>query len=684
MKIKAIHWLLLVNLFFCGTISAQTIIEVDICVYGGSSAGIIAGYTAKKLGKSVIVIEPGRSIGGLTTGGLGATDIGNKYAVTGLAKDYYRRIGAYYNKFEQWTFEPHVATKVYNDLVREVDLNVLLLSQLQSVKKEGNQIKEIVIGDSNLSNKATNKIIRAKMFIDCTYEGDLMAAAGVSYTIGREANKTYGETYNGVQVSDYHQIPDGVDPYKTPGDPESGLLYGISSAKLKDTGSGDGLVQAYNFRLCLTQNQDNLIPFVKPDQYKPENYELLHRILQKENWKTIHSSYKAFKDKDGKLKIANDGGFLIKNMPNGKTDFNNFGGFSTDMIGANYDYPDGDYAVRAKIWKNHEDYTKGLLYYLSTDKRVPENIRKEMSSWGYARDEFKETNGFSNQLYVREARRMVSNLVMNQNHCEGKEVVNDPIAMAAYGMDSHNCQRIVINGMVKNEGDVQERVTGPFPISYRSIVPKVEECKNLLVPVCLSASHIAFGSIRMEPVFMVLGQSAATAAVQAIDENVAVQKIAVDKLIKNLKADPILNGRISEIILDNDENDVKVQGKWSTNKGGYGKNFFMSEPNAGRDNKVIYSTKITEKGKYDLYTYLPITADMSPQINYIITNGAQKTKKTIKKEDLKVIALSAGEWVSLGTFELKANTISKLEVLGDATTGKVIADAIIWKKQEVK
>ena len=358
---------------------------------------------------------------------------------------------------------------------------------------------------SDRPDQVTNQKIQAKIFLDCTYEGDLMAKAGVSYAIGREGNAKYGESYNGVQVSEFHQFPDGIDPYVIPGKPESGLLYGISNAKLAKQGSGDKLIQAYNFRICLTQDKSNQIPFTKPADYDASKYTLLARVIAKEGWEGIDGTFKYVKHGDTTT-VANKGGFLIKHMPRGKTDFNNFGPFSTDMVGANYDYPEGDYATRKKIWKAHEDYTKGLFYFLANDPTVPLQVRKDMQSWGYAKDEFKENNGFSNQLYVREARRMIGEMVMTQKHCDGVEVVTDGIGMAAYGMDSHTCQRIVINGMVKNEGDVEIPVAGPFPISYRAITPKKSDCKNLLVPICLSASHIAFGSIRMEAVFMVMGQ----------------------------------------------------------------------------------------------------------------------------------------------------------------------------------
>jgi len=654
--------------------------EVDICVYGGSSAGIIAAYTAKKLGKSVIVIEPSDHLGGLTTGGLGATDIGNKYAVTGLAREFYRRVGTHYGKFEQWTFEPHVASKIYDDMIREADLKIIKNYRLKTVTKADGSIRQIVVENSDNPDQATDKTVKAKMFIDATYEGDLMAQSGVSYMVGREANDQYSETHNGVHISDFHQLPDGIDPYKIKGDASSGLLWGVSNGNLAAKGSGDQAVQAYNFRLCLTQEANNLIPFTKPDNYDPAHYELLARILEVEKWTTIKSSFIIDSLKDGSRYIHHSGGFLVKNMPNGKTDFNNFGGFSTDMIGANYDYPDGDYETRRRIWKEHEDYTKGLLYFLSHDEKVPQHIRQEMQTWGYARDEFKKHEGFSPQLYVREARRMVGQLVMNQNHCEGAAKVNDGVGMAAYGMDSHNCQRLVVNGMVKNEGDIQKWGFDPYPISYRAIIPKTEECKNLLVPVCLSASHIAFGSIRMEPVFMVLAQSAATAAVMAINAGTDVQSIDVKALQEELRTNPLADNSRPEILIDNNDNEqVQITGNWTERRGGYGLTHLSAEATPESTNKVVYNTLLEKEGTYEVWMYFSNFKILSDQIYVTVTVDDQPKEVIIVTNQIKELGLPSGDWVSLGKYKISANARSSVEVSGKGSARKVVADAIIWK-----
>jgi len=362
------------------------------------------------------------------------------------------------------------------------------------------------------------------MFIDATYEGDLMAKAGVSFFVGREANSQFGETLNGIRAeTPKHQFIVPVDPYPKPGDPGSGLLPFIQPGDGGAPGEGDRRVQTYNFRLCFTTNAENRAPIVAPPNYDPAKYELLARYLE------------ALVAAGKKPKLAEFWNPIW--MPNGKTDINNNGGFSTDFIGMNYDYPDGDYATRARIWKEHEAYTRGFIHFLATNPRVPANIRAEMQQFGLCKDEFLDKGGWPNQLYIREARRLVSDYVMTERHCRGKEVAMDSIGLAAYNMDSHNCQRIAKNGHAENEGDVQVSPMKPYPISYRAIVPKAGECANLLVPVCLSATHIAYGSIRMEPVFMILGQSAATAACIAIDDRVPAQKVNYTKLRNRLLAD---------------------------------------------------------------------------------------------------------------------------------------------------
>lgn len=467
----------------------------DVCIYGGTSAGVISAYAAAKLGKKVVLIEPGKHLGGLTSGGLGFTDIGNKYAITGLSRNFYRRMGRHYGKFETWVFEPHVAENIFNDYIQEARVTVLYQHRIKSLAKEGRVIKTIRLENIAAENASTGKKIGAKVFIDCSYEGDLMARARVSYMVGREDNSKYDETWNGYQLLDKHQFPDGIDPYRISGDPKSGLLWGISDRRPLANGAGNTMVQAYNFRICLTDDPNNRVPITRPVGYDSTWFELLVRLLDAQPDKRSVHNYLHF-----------------GRMPNRKTDINNNGAFSTDMIGMNYAYPEGSYPTRDSILANHLLYNKALLYFLGHDKRVPLPVREEMLAWGYPKDEYTDHGNFTPQLYLRECRRMIGDYVMTQHNCEGEQTVSDGVGMAAYTMDSHNCERLVVEGMVKNEGDVQKGGFGPYPVAYRSLTPLATECTNLLVPVCLSASHIAYGSIRMEPVFMVLGQSSAIAA----------------------------------------------------------------------------------------------------------------------------------------------------------------------------
>ncbi len=514
-----------------GRVWAAEVETADIVVYGGNSAGIIAAIEAKVDGKSVILIEPSNHLGGLTTGGLGATDIGNKQAIGGLAREFYHRVWKYYqndavwvhdqrdaynaanpryNRTDNtmWTFEPHVAMEIYQQMLAEAQVTPIMNERLErerGVKKDGARIVSIAM--------ESGRTFAGRMFIDATYEGDLMASAGVSYHVGRESNHVYGETLNGVepgQNTKSHRFEKPVDPYQKPGDPTSGLVWGIQVTSLPPSGSGDRLVQAYCFRLCTTDTVANRRAWPKPADYDEARYELLLRN---------------FEAGDHRVPWAP----LF--MPNRKTDTNNNCAFSTDYIGGNYAYPDGSYAEREKIIADHRSYQQGLLWTLANHPRVPEKVRAEFQRLGLAKDEFTENDNWPTQLYVREARRMLGAYVMTEHHCRGKEVAEDSVGMGAYGMDSHNIQRYVTaDGHVQNEGDVQVGVESPYPISYRSIVPKPHECENLLVPVCLSSSHIAYGSIRMEPVFMILGQSAAAAAAMAIDEKVAVQAVPYEKL----------------------------------------------------------------------------------------------------------------------------------------------------------
>jgi hypothetical protein len=509
----------------------------DVVVYGGTSAGVAAAVQARRMGKTTVVIEPTSRLGGLSSGGLGQTDIGNKAAIGGISREFYQRVAKHYadpaawthqkraqykdggqtttaaGEDAMWTFEPSVALTIFNDLAKEHGVPVVYKERLNrqtGVKKEGGRIVSITM--------ESGKAFEGKAFIDATYEGDLMAAAGVAYTIGREANARYNETYNGVQIanSKNHQMRPKVSAYVKAGDPASGLLPFIDPKGPGEEFSGDKRVQAYCFRMCLTDYDPNRIPFARPEGYDEQWYELLLRNIEAgERSMWINSA-----------------------MPNRKTDTNNRTGVSTDFIGQNYDFPEASYAGRETIAAKHRLWQQGLMWTLANHPRVPEKMRNEFARWGMCKDEFTEGQGWQEQLYVREARRMVSDLVMTQHHCQGREVADLPIGLAAYGMDSHNVQRYVDkDGSARNEGNIEVHGFTPYAIGYKALVPKKAEASNLLVPVCLSATHIAYGSIRMEPVFMALAQTAATAACQAVDANVAVQDVDYAKLRERLIAD---------------------------------------------------------------------------------------------------------------------------------------------------
>ncbi|THE13597.1 FAD-dependent oxidoreductase [Bacillus timonensis] len=485
-------------------VSEPSVIKRDLIIYGATPAGLTAAIQAKRMGLSVVIAEFGKNIGGITASGLGASDIGAKEAIGGLSKEFFRELGNYYKTNEQWTFEPKAAKYVFKKWLKDFKIELVYNQHVIEVIKENTRITKIIMEDG------TTYI--GDVFIDASYEGDVMAKAGVTYIVGRESNATYKETYNGIQFGHpHHQFEKWIDPYVIEGDPSSGVLPGITETT-NDTlgyqGQGDRRIQAYNFRICLTNRADNRIPFPKPPSYNRDRYSLLLRYINAGVWDAMN---------------------LHTMLPNGKTDLNNYGGFSTDNIGMNYEWPDGDFETRERIFQDHFTYNLGLLYFLANDEQVPKVVRDEVSQWGLARDEFDETGHWPHQLYIREARRMIADYVMTDHNCLGDMTVNDSIGLASYQMDSHHVRRLIIDGRVYNEGDVEIPIS-PYPISYRSIRPKVEDCTNLLVPVCLSSSHIAYGSIRMEPVFMILGQSAGAAAALAHKNQTTVQAIAYDQL----------------------------------------------------------------------------------------------------------------------------------------------------------
>jgi hypothetical protein len=663
--------------------------SADVVIYGGTSGGITAAIQTARLGKTAILIEPTKFLGGLTTGGLGATDIGNKKAIGGMSREFYTNVHRYYSdpaKWKQqtreeyfarkphgnsaaettmWTFEPHAATEIFDAMLKAAGDKVTVvfgerLDLKKGVIKDGAKITSVIM--------ESGREFTAPMFIDTTYEGDLMAKAGVGYHVGREANSVYGEKLNGVQVAHtiHHQFVKNVDPYVKPGDPSSGLLPGIE----KDPGeefSGDKKVQAYNFRMCTTDVPENRRDWEKPANYDERWFELALRNVEA-----------------GDMRIS----WAPSWMPNRKTDTNNNFAVSTDFIGQNWDYPEADYATRAKIWQAHEDWQKGLMWTYAHHPRVPEQIRAAFQKLGLAKDEFLDNGNWPRQLYVREARRMIGDYVMTEKNCKRLEIVEDSVGMGAYNMDSHNIQRFVTKeGFVRNEGDVQVG-SRPYPVSYRSIRPKAAECTNLLVPVCLSASHIAYGSIRMEPVFMVLGQSAATAAVHAIQQGSTIQGIDYAKLKEQLLKDsqmldfesppaPEVNSfkkaDLKGIIVDDNEAELTGFESEGHTTGGFVERGYRHDGDSLKgEQRAKFIPALPKAGRYSVAISYGALANRASAVPVTIHHADGDTTVVVNQ---KKKPAGKDNFHPLGSFRFEAGKSGFVQISNQGTTGHVIIDA---------
>ncbi len=497
----------------------------DLVVYGGTAGGIVAAISAARAGASVIVLEPTEHIGGMVTGGLGRTDIGVGASIGGMAAEFYRRVNQHYStpaawKFQTreeylgkggagaisgdkwWLHEPSVAATIFRQMLNEARVSVLTGHRLTGVEKRGPRILSVQC--------ANGAVFTGRVFIDATYEGDLLARAAVGYRVGRESTAEYGEKLAGVvprKFSTRKQWDVDISPYGADGK----LLYGIQETPRGEDGAGDHKVQAYNYRICLTDHPDNRLPITRPENYDPRRYDLLARYIAAKPAITVAK---------GLLKIDR--------LPNRKTDINDGGPFSTDFLGGNWKYPDADEPTRRAILQDHVDYTKGLLYFIGHDERVPGKVREEMLQWGYPKDEYTATGHWTPQLYIREARRMVGAYVMTSHDIETNRTKDDSIGMASYTADSHLVTRIVDGSVVRNEGNPNDFTSPhrPYEVPYRAITPKQSECDNLLATFCASSTHMAFASLRMEPVFMILSESAGLAAVEAARQNIAVQDVA--------------------------------------------------------------------------------------------------------------------------------------------------------------
>ncbi len=689
--------------------------KYDLVIYGGSSAALAAAVQAKKMGRSVVVIEPSDRIGGLTTGGLGQTDIGNKHVIGGISRDFYRAVRTWYQKPDAWkwekkpeggafrgtgqsqtaaeedtlwTFEPSTALSIYHDWVKQHDITIVYGERLnrkgetkstdggtgywvakpgtvaEGVVKDGNRITEIVM--------ESGKRFAGKFFMDATYEGDLMASGGVAYTVGREGFDVYQEDLNGVQTKQakHHQLADGVDPYVKPGDPSSGLLPWVDTTGPQKEGASDHRMQAFCFRMCLTDVKENQILFHKPEGYDEHWYELLFRHFERGGG-------------EGRFPWINS------LMPNRKTDTNNRDGFSTDFIGQNYEWPEGTYGRRKEIRAKHLLYQQGVMWSLANHPRVPERVRAEVSKWGMTKDEFTDGAGWQQQIYVREGRRMISDLVMLQQHCQQLKPVEDSVGMGAYTMDSHHVRRYIDeNGHVKNEGDVQVGGFAPYPISYRSIIPREAECSNLVVPIALSSSHMAFGSIRMEPVFMILGQSGATAVSHAIDAGTTLQKVNYAKLRERLLADgQILNytappqdrTKLKDLKAFKgtivDDSAASRSGDWSASTLliGVGDGFRHDHAAGNGKASAKFTTKLPKAGTYDVqvaYVANNNRADNVPLT--IVTKDGEKQATLNQKKAPQV----EGTFTSIGRYEFDGE--ASVTISNKDTNGHVVIDAVRW------
>lgn len=675
-----------------GQLPAAELVEADLVVYGNTSAGIVAAIQGQRLGLDVVLVGPEQRLGGLTSSGLGWTDSGRKEVVGGLSREFYRRVKAVYDKDAtwkwqrpeeygryraeadaQWTFEPSVAERVFEDWVRGEGVAVRRgewLDRENGVDVVDGRIVEI--------RMLSGLRLRASVFVDAGYEGDLLAAAGVSYATGREANAVYGETLNGVQPGrPHHQFVRDVSPYRVPGDPQSGLLPRVSAEPLGAPGSGDRRIQAYNFRVCLTRVKENQVPFPKPQGYDAAQYELLLRTLLAGS-----DHYR------GKFDM----------LPNGKTDTNNSGSFSTDNIGFNYDYPEASYARRAEIIEEHRRYQQGFYWFLANDPRVPEDDRAWMREWGLAKDEFAGSGHWPPQIYVREARRMLGEFVVTENHVRRLQPTLRSIGMGSYNMDSHHVQRYVdADGFVRNEGDVQVSPGGPYPIDLGAILPRRAECQNLLVTCAVSASHIAYGSIRMEPVFMVLGHSAADVAALAIEGKQAVQDVPFALLAAQLLAEGQVlafeSHRSGEaraldlsnspgVVVDDEAEWAKLLGDWTPSQStppfvGSG---YLHDGNRGQDCEerdtngecycgVSYMTSLPYSGRYEVRLYYPPHPNRASNAEVrIVTRDGVVTQRISQRET------DPGKpYRSLGEFDLDGAALLLRHIEAD---GYVVADAV--------
>ncbi len=667
--------------------------QYDVVIYGGTSAAVIAAVEVSQAGKSVVIVCPDKHLGGLTSGGLGWTDTGNKAVIGGLAREFYHRVWQYYQQPDawkwqtqssygnqgqgtaaidgaqrtQWIFEPHTAEAVFEQMIAEHQIPVLRdrwLDREQGVVKQGTAITSI--------RMTSGEAYAGKVFMDATYEGDLMAAAGVDHHIGRESTETYNENWNGVQTGVLHHrhhfgvLPHGISPYVVPDDPSSGLLPRISPDPPGEYGAGDHRVQAYCFRLCMTDLPENRVPFPRPEGYDPRQYELLARVLDA-GWRELFDKYDP--------------------IPNHKTDTNNHGPFSSDNIGFNYDYPSASYERRKEIIDEHRRYQQGLLYFMANDARVPADVREAVSKWGLAADEFVDNDNWPHQIYVREARRMIGKYVMTENELLKRRPTPESIGMGSYTIDSHNVQRYVTpEGFVQNEGDIGVSLPGPYEIALGSVLPKAEQASNLLVPVAVSSSHIAFGSIRMEPVFMILGQSAAAVGVLAIDRQSNVQDVPYDVLRERLiEAGQVLEydgpapqgvplSTISGVVVDDSQADQSGVWLQSTSMSNWIHRGYVHDGNPDtKGHALTFTASLPSAGRYRVSFAYPPHGNRASSVAVTIQHTGGRSTTSIDQRN----APADGLFEPLGEFDFDDQP-AIVVVSNAGADGYVVADAVRW------
>lgn len=682
--------------------SAQQEFEADIVVYGGTSGGVSAAVQAARMGKRVVLVEPGKHLGGMTSGGLSAVDIGDPRSVGGIAREYFTRLVANYGKalnfgeaFEShgkggpatggaYSIEPHVAEKVFNEMAAEAGVVVLREARLKTAIKDGSRITALQFEDG--------RSVRGKMFIDATYEGDLMAAAGVTYTVTREGNAKYEESYNGIFYTPQYLPRTGhlqpgangrveggqgawdrdfpLDPYVVKGDPTSGLLPLISEGEPGTPGDPAPGIQAYCFRLCLTTDKANMIPVSAPPNYDPKRYELVGRFVEACIANGDVMDLRWFSKHD--------------ELPNEKWDFNTatFGG---NLPGLSWAWPEASYAERDELAKKLENYHRGLFHFLRTDPRVPERVKKDVERFGFPKDEFTDTGGWPHQVYVREGRRMVSDLVLTEDHTFGREIAPKSISLGSYGTDAHEIRRIVKDGVVTREGKIAggRGGFGPYQIGYDAIVPKLEECENLLVTFALSASHSAFASIRMEPPFMVTSQSAAVAASLAIDGDSSVQAVDYDLLKKQLLKDgQILESiekseprvKLNGIVID--DADAKFVGEWVTSNATgslSGTSYHHDSGNERGKKSVSFSHRVESTGRYDIRLLYSPHENRVSNVKVALQIGDEKHDLTQNQRLPRIIN---GQPRSLGVFTIQQGIVIDLTLFNQGADGIVSVDGL--------